>query len=185
MLPRFFVSGGIDWGVGRIGRRCFPGGLTAGLQLLVGLHLLARQQFSTCGHVALAMRIAVAAEATCLRVALRKNVHGPATDELSAGEAYVFGFVAAAGLCSLPGSERDVPVLVTNEYAIRNRTASHVPSQVFQYLIGRGVRRRRSLDVSAPFHIFKRLEPVFKRGGSLQVLPLAVELQFASGLQST
>ncbi|MFT5327827.1 MAG: hypothetical protein ACI8P0_005732 [Planctomycetaceae bacterium] len=41
MLTRFFVGGGIDWGLGRIGGRSFPGGLTAGLQLLAG------QQFST------------------------------------------------------------------------------------------------------------------------------------------
>ena len=131
------------------------------------------------------MRIAVAAEATRLRVASRQDVQCPAADEFGAGQADFFGLVAAAGLLACPGAERDVSVFVTNESAIRDRTARHVAGQIFQHLVGSGVRRRGSLDVSHPLHIFQRLQPVFKRGGIPQRQPFPVELQFASGLQSS
>ena len=128
--------------------------------------------------------ITVAAEATRLRIAFRKNVHGPAADELDAGQRDLFHIVrvVAAGLRSLPGTERDVSVFVSEQSSIRNRTARHVASQVFQHLVGRGVRCRGSLDVGDPLDGFQWLEPVFERRGILQRRPFAVEFQFASGL---
>ena len=101
----------------------------------------------TLGHVALAMMVAVAAVATRLRVAFRKNVQCPAADELGAGKSDVFGLVAAAGLLACSRAERDVAVFVSHQSSIRDRTAGHVARQVFQHLIGSRVRRRRRLDV--------------------------------------
>ena len=83
------------------------------------------------------MRVAVAAEATCLRVAFRQNVQRPAADEFGSGQADIFGLVAAAGLLACPDAERDVAVFVTNESAIRDRSACHVARQIFQHLVSR------------------------------------------------
>ena len=169
MRSRVFIARGDV----RIDGRGFPGDLTA------------TQQFLTGGQVSFLVPVTVAAKATRLRTVLRKNVHGPAADEFDSGNADVFGLVAAAGLCSCPGSERDVPLFVTNQSAIRDRTAGHVASQILQYLVGRGVRRRGRLDVNDPPGGFLRDEPVFEGRRISQRRPFTIELQFSPCLQST
>ena len=87
------------------------------------------------------MRIAVTAEAATLRVAFRKNVQAPATDEFRSGDFHLFRFVTAANRRAGASAECHPSVFVTNKTMIRDRAARHVTGQVFQNLIRCGLRR--------------------------------------------
>ncbi len=109
--------------VTRRGRRCRLGG-TRG------------QQFAAGGDVSLRVIVAQAAQATRLRVAFWEDVQTPAADEFDSRKFHGCGVVAAACRLACARGKRHRAVVVTDEAAVGNRAARHVPRQIFQHVCG-------------------------------------------------
>jgi len=114
------------------------------LRRLDRLRIRNRKELSAAGQVVFAFACVVAAEAARTGIALRKNVHRPATDELFSRKferpkTIPLGFVFA------PSPKRDPAVLVAQDPAVGDRTAAQVAGQVFQQLMGVAFALRRAL----------------------------------------
>ena len=92
---------------------------------LGGLGIGKRKELSAAIQIVATFASVVSTEATGLGVALRQNVHGPATDEFLAGE-FERARRVSFRLVFAPSPESDAVVFVADDAAVGDGSARHV-----------------------------------------------------------